>query len=127
MRPSLSKNQQLPLFPQPSALPPTPDDLSHSIFSGRDLGTFKDSMRAPVHRWFRYPAGYSFKFVFESFDLFGVKAGAWVYDPFSGTGTTLRCAKQKGVYGYGVEAHSFVHWVAGVRTGPLCSTGRSHP
>jgi hypothetical protein len=25
-------------------------------YSGRGLGTFKDSLRAPVYRWFRYPA-----------------------------------------------------------------------
>ncbi len=84
-------------------------------YSGRELGTFKDSLRAPIHRWFRYPAGYSFRFVDESLDLFGVTPGEWVYDPFSGTGTTLICAKQKGINSYGVEAHSFVHWVAEVK------------
>jgi len=35
-----------------------------------------------------------------------------VYDPFSGTGTTLVCAKQRDINAYGVEAHAFVHWVA---------------
>ncbi len=84
-------------------------------YSGRELGTFKDSLRAPIHRWFRYPAGYSYKFVHESLDLFGVTPADWVYDPFSGTGTTLVCAKQQGINAYGVEAHSFVHWVASVK------------
>jgi DNA modification methylase len=84
-------------------------------YVGKDLGTFKDSLRAPVHRWFRYPAGYSYKFVKASFEQFEVCAGDWVYDPFSGTGTTLICAKQEGVNGYGVEAHTFVHWVASVK------------
>lgn len=85
------------------------------LYAGKDLGTFKDSLRAPVHRWFRYPAGYSYKFVKASFEQFGVNSGGWVYDPFSGTGTTLICAKQEGINGYGVEAHSFVHWVASVK------------
>lgn len=85
------------------------------IYSGRELGTFKDSLRAPIHRWFRYPAGYSYRFVLENFDLFGIEPGAWVYDPFSGTGTTLICAKQRGINAYGVEAHAFVHWVADVK------------
>lgn len=80
-----------------------------------ELGTFKDSMRAPVHSWFRYPAGYSYKFVQKIFDEHSVQSGDWVYDPFSGTGTTLVCAKQRGINGYGVEAHSFVHWVADVK------------
>lgn len=87
----------------------------NNFYSGKDLGTFKDSMRAPVHRWFRYPAGYSYKFVHLSFELFHVRPGDWVYDPFSGTGTTLVCAKQDGINAYGVEAHSFVHWVAEVK------------
>lgn len=77
-----------------------------------DAGTFKDSMRAPVHSWFRYPAGYSYKFVEHLFEEYQLKPGHWVYDPFSGSGTTLLCAQQTGLNGYGVEAHSFVHWVA---------------
>ncbi|MCK6628391.1 MAG: site-specific DNA-methyltransferase [Anaerolineae bacterium] len=85
------------------------------ITKGQELGTFKDSLRAPVHRWFKYPAGYSYKFVEVGFELFGVKPGDWVYDPFSGSGTTILCAKQKGINAYGVEAHSFVHWVADVK------------
>ena len=28
-----------------------------------EYGSFRDSLRAPIHRWFTYPAGYSHKFV----------------------------------------------------------------
>jgi DNA modification methylase len=80
-----------------------------------DLGTFKDNLRAPIHSWFQYPAGYSYKFVDITLNRFDVKSGDWVYDPFSGTGTTLICAQRRGINGYGVEAHSFVHWVADVK------------
>jgi DNA modification methylase len=80
-----------------------------------DLGTFKDNSRAPVHRWFQYPAGYSYKFVDLMFEKYSVKQGDWIYDPFSGTGTTLIGAKLHGFNGYGVEAHAFVHWVAQVK------------
>jgi len=82
------------------------------LYEGKELGTFKDNLKTPIHRWFKYPAGYSYKFVQATFDLFGVSSGQWVYDPFSGSGTTLITAKQTGVNGYGVEAHSFVHAVA---------------
>ena len=77
-----------------------------------DLGTFKDSLRAPVHRWFTYPAGFSYKAVEEAFRHYQIKSGMSVYDPFAGTGTTNITAKQHGIHSFGVEAHPFVQFVA---------------
>ncbi len=34
----------------------------------QEWGTFKDSLKAPVHRWFTYPAGFSYKAPFSSFN-----------------------------------------------------------
>jgi DNA modification methylase len=77
-----------------------------------NLGTFQDSLRAPVHRWFTYPAGFSHKAVEEAFRLYCIKPGMAVYDPFAGTGTTNIVAKQRGIHSFGVEAHPFVQFVA---------------
>ncbi len=77
----------------------------------QDLGTFKDSLRAPVHRWFTYPAGFSYKAVEEAFRIYHVQTGMTVYDPFGGTATTNIVASQKGVRSYGIEAHPFIHFV----------------
>lgn len=81
------------------------------ILNRENLGTFQDSLRAPVHRWFTYPAGFSYKAVEEAFRLYHILPGMTVYDPFGGTATTNIVAKQQGVRSFGVEAHPFVHFV----------------
>ena len=75
-------------------------------------GSFKDSLRAPIHRWFTYPAGYSHKLVECKIREYGLKQGSWIADPFLGTGTTSVSAKMVGVNSIGVEAHPFVYWIA---------------
>lgn len=80
-----------------------------------NLGTFQESLRAPVHRWFTYPAGFSYRAVEEAFRLYDIVPGKAVYDPFAGTGTTNIVAKQAGVRSFGVEAHPFVQFVAATK------------
>ena len=75
-------------------------------------GSFRDSLRAPIHRWFTYPAGFSYKLVEQKSREHGLQPGDVVGDPFAGTGTTLLAAKLLGLRSVGVEAHAFVHWVA---------------
>ncbi|MDA9165929.1 site-specific DNA-methyltransferase [Candidatus Poseidoniaceae archaeon] len=78
-----------------------------------DYGTFKDSRKAPIHRWFQYPAGYSFKLVEEKIRSHGIKPNDGpIFDPFLGTGTTALAAQSMGHEVIGIEAHDFVHKVA---------------
>jgi len=77
-----------------------------------EWGTFKDSLRAPIHNWFTYPAGFSYKAVEASFKSHKVNLGDYVYDPFMGSGTTNLTAKKLGINSYGVEAHPFVYNIA---------------
>ena len=77
-----------------------------------EYGSFRDSLRAPIHRWFTYPAGYSHKFVESKINEYGLTSGSTIADPFLGTGTTSVAAKMMAVNSVGIEAHSFVHWVA---------------
>lgn len=75
-------------------------------------GSFQDSLRAPIHRWFTYPAGYSHRLVEAKISQYRLDGRHWIADPFVGTGTTSVAAKTAGVNSLGVEAHPFVHWVA---------------
>lgn len=69
--------------------------------------TFVDNMRLPVHRWFRYSAGFSAQWV-ESL----VAEGARVLDPFAGSGTTLLAAQSAKAESYGIDSQDFVCRVA---------------
>lgn len=80
--------------------------------SQSEWGTFKDSLRAPVHRWFTYPAGFSYKAVQHSIERFNIVRGDTIYDPFMGSGTTNLTAKTLGINSVGVEAHPFVYPIA---------------
>ena len=75
-------------------------------------GSFQDSLRAPIHRWFTYPAGYSHRLVESKIGQYGLNGRHWIADPFVGTGTTSVAAKTVGVNSVGIEAHPFVSWVA---------------
>jgi hypothetical protein len=72
---------------------------------------FLDNLRLPVHRWFRYSAGFSAEWVKW---LLAERKGRElrVLDPFVGSGTTCIACDEMGVESYGLEAHPFVHRVA---------------
>lgn len=73
--------------------------------------TFADNMKLPVHRWYRYSAGYSAEWAGQLMRHWGVKR---VLDPFGGSGTTCLAAQEQSVESIGVEVHPMV-----ARTGPL--------
>ncbi len=72
---------------------------------------FLNNMRLPVHRGFRYSAGFSAEWVKL---LLAERDGneLRVLDPFVGSGTTCLACDQMGVSSYGIEAHPFVYRVA---------------
>lgn len=74
---------------------------SHSARSG----TFTDNMKLPVHRWFRYSAGFSAAWV-ES--VLKDHNAMTVLDPFVGSGTVCIASDKLGIPSYGIEAHPFV-------------------
>lgn len=77
--------------------------------------TFVDNMALPVHRWYRYSAGFSAQWVEAVIDEARQSGAVAVLDPFAGAGTTLIAAESLGVPSRGVEAHPFVARIAGAK------------
>lgn len=91
---------QLTLFEESTESPP---DLKVSR-----SGTFIDNMSLPVHRWFRYSAGFGAQWVEQVLADWGIKAGDVVLDPFAGSGTVPVACDTFGIESVGVEAHPVV-------------------
>ncbi|RUQ27957.1 MAG: DNA modification methylase [Candidatus Competibacteraceae bacterium] len=86
----------------------TPIQTKIAVRSARS-GTFTDNMKLPVHRWYRYSAGFSAEWVEQ---LIRELSPSAVLDPFAGSGTTLLAAEAAGVLAYGYESHPFVARIA---------------
>lgn len=78
-------------------------------------GTFTDNMKLPIHRWFRYSAGFSAEWVVQVIDEHNHKKGIKILDPFAGSGTTLLAADSCRIESVGFESHSFIQKVAATK------------
>jgi hypothetical protein len=74
--------------------------------------TFLGNMIRPVHRWFRYSAGFSAEWAETVIRDAAAIGTVRVFDPFAGSATTLLAAESAGVESYGIEAHPFVYRIA---------------
>ncbi len=100
--------QQLSLF-EPAEIENGSDNIAKE---GRS-GSFVDNMKLPVHRWFRYSAGFSAEWVRSVVNKRrGTNENFTVLDPFAGSGTTLLACDAENVSSYGFEAHPFVYRIA---------------
>ncbi len=75
----------------------------------RQSGTFAPNMKLPIHRWFRYSAGFSADWVGTVLASHGSMT---VLDPFVGSGTVCVEADKLGLLSYGIESHPFVYRLA---------------
>jgi hypothetical protein len=89
-----------------------PDLETAPQVSAESSSTFISNMKLPVHRWFRYSAGFSAEWVEHVIADYSANAPAQVFDPFAGSGTTLLAAEQLGAECWGIESHPFICRVA---------------
>lgn len=87
------------------------DALSESKGNSRST-TFHDNLKLPLHRWYRYSAGFSAEWCRELLEHQYLLGKRKVLDPFAGSGTVLIEAEHLGFKALGVEAHPFIARVA---------------
>ena len=80
--------------------------------------TFLDNMSLPIHRWYRYTAGFSAEWVESVANEYKQdvdRNDIVVLDPFAGSGTTLLACDKLGVESFGYESHPLVYRIASAK------------
>lgn len=97
-------------------------DAGEAVAKRQRSSTFTGNMSLPVHRWYRYSAGFAAEWVETVIEQFNRDCRARVFDPFAGSGTTLLAAEHAGVESIGIDSHPFVARIAraklAYRSGP---------
>lgn len=74
-----------------------------------------ETSKLPRHRWYFFKEAFSPGIVDHAIRNSGIKAGATIYDPFSGSGTTVLSAVERGFSGYGTEVNPFLRFVSATK------------
>lgn len=93
--------KQLTLFPE------TDIDVTDDKSS-----TFEDNMKPPIHRWYRYTAGFSVAWVSKVIDREIENGRTHIMDPFVGSGTVVIESTKHPVEAYGLESNPYVYKIA---------------
>lgn len=72
-----------------------------------NIGTAKDNMKSAIHNWYKFTAGFSYKFVDMLIADMPV-APECIYEPFAGCGTTLVEAQKHGIRSMGNESQQLM-------------------
>ena len=72
-----------------------------------NIGSSKDNMKSAIHNWYKFTAGFSYKFIDVVIDGMD-KSPCCIYEPFAGCGTTLVEAQKRGILSVGNESQQFM-------------------
>lgn len=74
----------------------------------KEIGTAKDNRTSPIHDWYRFTAGFSYKLVEKIIREEGLTTTDRIYESFAGCGTTLVSAQKKGIPAVGNEGQELL-------------------
>lgn len=72
-----------------------------------NIGSAKDNMNSAIHNWYKFTAGFSYKFIDLVVDDMEEKPSC-IYEPFAGCGTTLVAAQKKKIHSKGNESQQLM-------------------
>lgn len=96
--------KELSLFPELEVA----EEVAHTT-------TFQDNMKLPIHRWYRYTAGFSGAWVGQLIEEEKKNGRHKVIDPFAGSGTVMIESMLHGVDSYGIESNPYVYRIASAK------------
>jgi 16S rRNA G966 N2-methylase RsmD len=89
-----------------------PEDI---IIGQNYSATFAGNMSLPIHKWYRYTAGFSAVWVNQLIQQEKENGRIKIIDPFAGSGTVLLESEFEGVESIGIEAHPYIYKIAKVK------------
>lgn len=72
-----------------------------------NIGCSKDNMNSPIHNWYKFTAGFSYRFVDLIIDGLGERPST-IFEPFAGCGTTLVAAQKRKIPSVGNESQQLM-------------------
>lgn len=75
----------------------------------KDIGTAKDNRLSPIHDWYRFTAGFSYKLVDKIIKEENLEGKDTIYESFAGCGTTLVSAQKNGIKAIGNEGQELLY------------------
>lgn len=79
----------------------------NSIKINSNIGSALDNTNCPIHNWYKFTAGFSYKFIDYIIGMHSSEPHC-IYEPFAGCGTTLVAAQEKGISAIGNEGQKFM-------------------